>query len=154
MPALVDRISADIGEPTNDSGWQPMPDEWACIPETSFRTVWWDDFRMTFEGDGSGDASVSGWSVGDPLAAFAPLGDAPNDPPGSGVGVGVSPGIGIGASRADVLAAAPAGGMLSDEADRVIYAGALPLVFLIDGSDEVTGIGSGRLDCIDESGDL
>ncbi|TDT14840.1 hypothetical protein BDK89_0398 [Ilumatobacter fluminis] len=148
VPALVDRLSADIGEPSFDSGWQSMPDVWACTGQAAYRTLWWGDFRMTIEGDGSDDATVSGWSVGDPDAAFAPLGNRPTSTEASGVGW--SSEVGVGTARDRVLPAIPVdSGMIDEQPNRVTVNGVLPLTVLID-DDTVTGIGSGRNDCIDE----
>lgn len=143
-----------LGEPTLDSGWVAMPAEWACTMQPEVRTVWWADFRMTFERDRD-DERLTGWSVGDPTTAFAPLvvqPDGPVEPPEPGVSIDLA--VGIGSDRREILDALGDEPFLDELIDRIVAGGTISLIVHLDG-DTVTGIGVGRNDCIDEAaGDL
>lgn len=146
----IEEIDRTLGSPTADTSWQPVPNDfdptWAACFGPRFRTVWWGDFRITFEESDELAVRVAAWSVGDPAAdRSAPVGPLPPTMNPSGV---AADGVGVGATRAEVLAVAPDDGrMIGDTDDQVVVTGAVVTVFELDADDVVTGIGSGRLDC-------
>jgi hypothetical protein len=96
---VVETVAGALGQPTWDTGWQPMPAEFDCTGNDSYRTVWWSDVRMTFERTPIG-AILSAWSVGDPAASpLAPVGPLPTttDSPS---GLSTQDGIGVGTPAA------------------------------------------------------
>ncbi|CAN0284725.1 unnamed protein product, partial [Phaeothamnion confervicola] len=56
-------LRPSLGEVTWDTDWQPMPAEFACTGNDSYRTIWWADVRMTFE-RGTVGTLLTAWSVG------------------------------------------------------------------------------------------
>ena len=124
-----------------------MPERWRCTQRSEYRTIWWGDLRLTFERDPD-HVDLTTWSVGDPAAAFGPLGAIPPARDPSGV---MSGGIGVGDTRADLLASLAGRDLVIEEAGTITLGGALGFTYLLDG-DVVTGVGLGRLDCLD--GDL
>lgn len=147
---VVVDLEPSLGAPTFDTGWQPAPSSFdanydACFGPR-FRTIWWGDFRITLGEFEDGVVRIAAWTVGDPATdTSAPLGELPSARPPSGV---ATEGVGVGASRADVLAVVPQDGrMIGDDDDGIVVTGAIVTSFAIDGTDTVTGIGSGRLDC-------
>ena len=70
VDAVILDVSARLGPPTSDSGWQLTVGE-SCASSTDFRVLWW-GFRMTFEryqGDGVVRDELAGWTVGDPTSS-------------------------------------------------------------------------------------
>ena len=146
---VIDDLEPALGVPSSDTEWQPTPPGFdpgfAPCFGPRFRTVWWGDFRLTFEETADGDVRLAAWSVGDPMVdRSAPLGDLPVDRSPSGV---AADGAGVGSSRADVLSVVPGDRMIGDTPEGVIVTGAIVTTFSIDATDTVTAIGSGRLDC-------
>ncbi len=146
---VVADLGPSLGNPTFDTEWRPTPASFdpnydACFGPR-FRTIWWGDFRITFEETDDSAVRVAAWTVGDPdTDTSAPLGDLPGSRPPSGV---AARGAGVGSTRADVLAVAPGDRMIGDTEDAVVVSGSVVTTFAIDGTDTVVGIGSGRLDC-------
>lgn len=152
---IVVDLEPSLGVPTFDTGWQPTPTSFdpnydACFGPR-FRTIWWDDFRITFGEFDDGEVRVAAWTIGDPETdTSAPLGELPDSRPPSGV---AAEGVGVGASRAEVLAVVPQDGrMIGDTDEGVFVTGTIVTTFGIDDTDAVTGIGSGRLDCTADAG--
>ncbi len=144
-------VSARLGSPTTDTGWQSTAGQVDCAGSTEFRVLWWGDFRMTFEryqGDDAVRDELSAWTVGDPTVfQLAPIaGDAGP----SASEVVTQEGIGLGATRADIQAAweiVHTGGP-----DRlVVLGGGGGITLKLDDSDQVVGFGGGPFDCpVDE----
>jgi hypothetical protein len=143
--AAISDLRDPLGEPTFDTGWLPMPDEWRCTQMPEYRTVWWGDVRLTFERS-SDRLQLSGWSVGIPSASYAPQGAVPPLSPASGAEM--ADGVGIGASRSSVLAALGDRDLVFEQPDGISVGGALVLVIPLDTDDRVAGFGVGRTDCI------
>jgi hypothetical protein len=142
VDAVIVDVSARLGSPTSDSGWQPIVGE-DCPGSTDYRVSWWGDFRMTFErypGDGVVRDELSAWTVGDPtLFELAPFGDVPAPSPSNIVTL---EGIGLGSSLVDVEAVWP----------NIIDAGGGRLVgrtleFRLDDTDRIIGFGYGPIEC-------
>jgi hypothetical protein len=149
---FVPDVSTQLGEPTLDTGWLPVGDEWSCTGSTDFRTIWWGDVRTTFERSDEPIPRLTAWSVGDPsVAAGAPLGGAPSSVDPSGVVT--DRGFGTGATRSEVTSATDDIGIFNDETDRwvVLSNGSATLVQFDD--DLVSGIGVSRLDCLEPDPD-
>ncbi len=150
VDAVVVDVSARLGSPTSDSGWQPTVGQ-SCAGSTDARVVWWGDFRMTFEryqGEGVVRDELSAWTVGDPtLFELAPFGDVPAPSPSNIVTL---EGIGLGSTLVDVEAVWT---NLNDGGDRrlvVVDRGGVLLIAL-DDADQVVGFGNGPFDCpVDE----
>jgi hypothetical protein len=149
IDAFASDVSGALGDATWDTGWQAMPPEHACTGHQSYRTIWWGDLRMTFETGPQPATLLTAWSMGDPsVSSLAPLGPLP--PSSEPTGMITSEGIGIGTSLDELKAA------LGDRPyividNRVDVVGALVTTFLLDDDQRVAAIGSGRVDCIDES---
>ncbi len=139
---MIDRVSDVLDDPTQDSGWRPMPaPDWDCTGNEEFRVVRWNDFRLTFERSTDGQR-LTAWSLGSPDVDTL----APSVPPDADVGssgVRTTNDIAVGSPRS-----ALAGQDIIDETpERVsIAAGANYVAFLLDGNT-ITALGSGRLDC-------
>ena len=139
----VARISATLGAPTSDSGWVPMPAGFECTGDDEFRTVWWGNFRMTFERNPTTQI-LAAWTVGDPsIESLAPI--AGTAGPGT-VDITTTEGIGVGTTRADVerlLGARPNYGLDGNYA--ILGPGIVTFIHL--DNDIVTALGGGRNDC-------
>lgn len=147
VESVAGDVSARLGSPTLDSGWQSMVGQVDCTGSTEFRVLWWGDFRMTFEryeGDGAVRDELSAWTVGDPaLSGLVPIGDVP---PASPSNIVTLEGIGLGSSRAD-LGAAWANLNGSSEGRIVVIDRGGALVITLDDGDQVVGFGNGPFDC-------
>lgn len=160
---VVQVVSDRLGAPTTDTGFLPMPEEFACTGKESYRVARWGDLRMTF-GQGYTDPTAPdveptdsetmiAWSVGDDVAApLAPTGETPEGP--EPTGITTAEGVGIGSDRAE-LQAAFGDAILGGGDERVsVYVpdagGAVPVAtaFVFDG-DTIVGIGAGAPDCLD-----
>lgn len=148
--AISRDVSARLGSPTSDSGWQPTVGE-SCAGSTDARVLWWGDFRMTFEryqGDGVVRDELSAWTVGDPtLFGLAPIGVVPESTPSNIVTL---EGIGLGSTLDDVEAA---WSNVNDGGDRhlVVVDGGGTLTMRLDDGDRIIGFGVGPFDCpVDE----
>jgi hypothetical protein len=151
VDAVTADVSARLGSPTTDSGWQPTVGQ-SCAGSTDFRVLWWGDFRMTFEryqGDGVVRDELSAWTVGDPtLFALAPTGDLPAAFPS---GIVTLEGIGLGSSLAGIEAVWSNVNDGGDSRLVVVDRGGL-LTIRLDGTDRVVGFGDGPFDCpVDEA---
>lgn len=151
VDAVSNDISAHLGSPTTDSGWQSMVGQTDCTGSTDFRVLWWDDFRMTFERYQTDDVvrdELSAWTIGDPtLFATAPFGDLPTPARSDIV---TAEGIGLGSTLADVAAAWANVNTGGDDRLVVIDRGGSLLIGLDEG-DQVVGFGNGPFDChVDE----
>lgn len=140
-------VSAQLGSPTSDSGWQSMEGQVDCTGSTDFRVLWWGDFRMTFEryqGDGIVRDELSAWTVGDPtLSGLVPIGEVPATSPSNVVTIG---GIGLESTRAD-LEAEWANIYDSDGDGRLVVIDRGSLQITLDDDDQVVGFGDGPFDC-------
>lgn len=147
VEAVAGDVSARLGSPTSDSGWQSMAGQVDCTGSTEFRVLWWGDFRMTFEryqGDGAVRDELSAWTVGDPtLSGLVPIGDVP---PASPSNVVTLEGIGLGSTRAN-LESAWANLNGSGDGRIVVIDGGGALVVTLDDGDQVVGFGLGPFDC-------
>jgi len=150
VDAVAADVSARLGPPTNDIGWQPVVGE-SCAGAAEYRVLWWGDFRMTFERyqiDGANSDELSTWTIGDPtVSSLAPIGDVPELSPSNIVTL---EGIGLGSTRVEVDAAWAnvnnGGGNRLVVIDR---GGALSI--LLDAAEQVVGFGMGPFDCpVDE----
>ena len=150
VDTFASNVSAILGSTTWDTGWQPMPSEFACTGNQSFRTVWWGDLRLTFATGTDSEVLLTAWTLGDPsVSTLAPLGSLPPSTEPA-TGIATSEGIGLGTSLADLESAL--GDRWYNVSDgRVDIPGALVTSFLLDDEQRVSAIGSGRVDCIDES---
>lgn len=147
VDAVARDVSARLGSPTTDSGWQSMVGRFDCAGSTDSRVLWWGDFRMTFEryrGDGDVRDELSAWTVGDPtLFGSAPIGDVPAPSPSKIVTL---EGVGLGSTLADVEGV---WANINDGGDRrlvVVDRGGL-LAIGLDEADQVVGFGDGPFDC-------
>lgn len=140
-------VSARLGSPTSDSGWQSMEGQVDCTGSTDFRVLWWGDFRMTFErheGNGTVREELAAWTVGDPtLSGLVPIGDVPATSPSNVVTLG---GIGLESTRAD-LEAEWANIYDSDGDGRLVVIDRGSLQITLDDDDQVVGFGDGPFDC-------
>jgi hypothetical protein len=148
--AVIVDVSARLGSPTSDSGWQPTPGP-SCAGSTDARVLWWGDFRMTFEryqGDGVVRDELSAWTVGDPtLFELEPTGDVPPPSPSNIV---TREGIGLGSTLVDVEAVWTNLHYGGDRRRVVVDRGGV-LVIELDDADHVVGFGDGPIDCpVDE----
>ena len=150
VDAVTRDVSARLGSPTTDSGWQSTVGQ-SCAGSTDFRVLWWGDFRMTFEryqGDGAVRDELSAWTVGDPtLFELAPIGDVPVPSP---TNIVTLEGIGLGSTRADAEAV---WANVNDGGDNLVVVvdrgGSLAIG--LDDDDQVIGFGHGPFDCpVDE----
>lgn len=151
VDAVILGVSARLGPPTSDSGWQLTVGA-SCAGSTEFRVAWWGDFRMTFEryrGDGVVRDELSAWTVGDPtLFELAPFGEAPAPSPSRIVTL---EGIGLGSTLADVEGAWPNINNGGDGRLVVVDRGGV-LAIGLDGTGQVVGFGNGPFDCpVDET---
>lgn len=150
VDAVILDVSARLGPPTSDSGWQLTVGE-SCAGSTDFRVLWWGDFRMTFEryqGDGVVRDELAAWTVGDPtLFELAPFGEAPAPSPSDIVTL---EGIGLGSTLADVEDAWSNINNGGDGRLVVVDRGGM-LAIGLDDTDQVVGFGDGPFDCpVDE----
>lgn len=147
VEVATDGVSARLGSPTSDSGWQSMAGRVDCTGSTEFRVLWWGDFRMTFEryqGDGTVRDELSEWTVGNPiLSGLVPIGDVPSASPSNIVTL---EGIGLGSTLAGVEAAWANLNGSGDGRIVVIDRGGT-LVVTLDADDHVVGFGNGPFDC-------
>ncbi len=146
VDAVIVDVSARLGSPTSDIGWQPMVGE-SCAGPTDFRVSWWGDFRMTFERyqhDGVVRDELSAWTVGDPIEfQLVPLGDVP---PLSPSNIVTLEGIGLGSTLTDVESVwtnVHSGG----DGRRVVVDRGGVLVIAFDDADQIVGFGDGPFDC-------
>ena len=150
VDAVTGDVSARLGSPTSDSGWQSTVGQ-SCAGSTDARVLWWGDLRMTFEryrSDGAVRDELSAWTVGDPtLFELAPIGDVPTPSPSDIVTL---EGIGLGSTLADV---GVAWANINDGGDSrlVVVDRGGSLAIRLDGGDRVVGFGDGPFDCpVDE----
>lgn len=138
----VDVVSVTYGPPDSDTGWLPMPADFAaiCGQHDEYRSIFWDDLRVVFERTGAAEVFTA-WAVGDQgTGMLAP--DDPHEPSGA-LGLTAADGVQIGAD-VSVLDQFP---MVGDNGDGTYdIAGAqVRSVSTVDGV--ITGVSQGRNDC-------
>jgi hypothetical protein len=99
---LIDAVSAEIGEPTHDTGWfvtppTEPPGEPDCLAEMSTRSIWWGDFVISLWPD---TATMTGgtiwnWTLGAAATSVNVFADEPYTPTPSGLETieGLAPGL-------------------------------------------------------------
>jgi hypothetical protein len=151
LDVFTNDASESLGDITWDTAWRPMPIEYSCTGNKSYRTIWWGDLRITFETGASSDVRLTAWSVGDPsVSSLAPLGPPPPTEMAA-TRFTTGEGIGVGASLAE-LETALGDRCYNASEGRVDVPCALVTSFLIDRDQRVSAVGSGRVDCIDDTG--
>ena len=137
-------LRPSLGEVTWDTNWQPMPADFACTGNDSYRTVWWGDLRMTFESNSS-VTLLTAWSVG-AAPTGAPLGPLP--PTSLATGIETAEGVRIGLTVSEVLGIFP--GLTYDDNSQsiqVVSSSGLATMLYFDTSQQLVGFGSSRNDC-------
>jgi hypothetical protein len=139
-------LRPSLGEVTWDTNWQPMPAEFACTGNDSYRTVWWGDLRMTFETTPFGTTLLTAWSVG-AAQVLAPIGPLPSTT-SPATGIETAEGVRIGSTVSEVLGIFP--GLTYDDNSQsiqVVSSTGLATMLYFDTSQQLVGFGSSRNDC-------
>ena len=142
--ALVDDVSEALGDPDDDTGWIPMPDEFACTGAVVYRSLLWADVRFVLaRSDGPGITYVAAWSVGDTALAYSPALAVQITEPS---GITTADGIGLGSS-ADQLEDVDWAQFMRQGNQFFGLAGNGPVVFQLNPADQVIAMSYEQNDC-------
>jgi hypothetical protein len=142
--ALVDDVSEALGDPDDDTGWIPMPEEFACTGAVVYRSLLWADVRFVLaRSDGPGITYVAAWSVGDTALAYSPALAVEITEPS---GITTADGIGLGSS-ADQLEDVDWAQSMRQGNQFFGLAGTGPVVFQLNPADQVAAMSYEQNDC-------
>jgi hypothetical protein len=141
---LVDDVSEALGDPDDDTGWIPMPDEYACTGATQYRSLLWADIRFVLARlDGAATTYVAAWSIGDTALSYSPALAAEITEPS---GITTAGGIGLGTSADRLEDIGWAQFMRQDDRFSGL-AGTGPVTFQLDAADRVAAMSYEQNDC-------
>lgn len=139
---FVEIVSAAYGPPDADTGWLPVPADFAaiCGQNDEYRSIFWQDLRVVFERRGTVE-ELTAWSIGDQRTGML----APTDThqPSGALGLTAADGVQVGAD-VSVLDQFP---MVGDNGDGTYTIAATVARSVSTVDSIITGIGQGRNDC-------
>jgi hypothetical protein len=142
--ALVADVSEALGDPDDDTGWIPMPDEYACTGATEYRSLLWADIRFVLaRPDGPATTYVAAWSIGDTALLHSPALAVEITEPS---GITTADGIGLGTS-ADRLEDVDWAQFMRQDDRFSGLAGTGPVTFQLDAADRVVAMSYEQNDC-------
>lgn len=143
--AVSDTLSQALGEADADTGWTPMPVEYACSDVSEYRSLLWDDIRFVLVRRTVDSASTFlwAWSIGEAALTFSPPLNAEIM---EASGIATADGIALNAPVAR-LDDVNWNQSRQDDGFFLGLAGNGPVVFRLDENDRVVGMSYERNDC-------
>ncbi|MCU1388889.1 MAG: hypothetical protein JWL72_2227, partial [Ilumatobacteraceae bacterium] len=145
---IASTVSDVLGQPQQDTGWQPMPADLSCKGATEYRSILWADLRFVFEGydtdgDGTTDRTrLAAWSIGAVQLELSPHLDAVITQHSA---ITTADGLGLGSPKSAVLEQNFF--QIGDDGDTVFgLAKAVPVRFVI-ADDRVASMSVQDNDC-------